>query len=171
MRNRNVQVASVILGGVCVLYGLFVLTDRAFAEKPTADKAAVDMAPLAFLAGSWHGEMWGGMFHAYYSTPDGGKVLSHSRLMKDGKVAFYEFEVFEGVDGKTQLTPHPGGKPAASFHLVKREGKTATFENPKKDFPTRIVYERVGDDALHITLSDPYGKSDKTEAFKLKRSS
>ncbi len=50
----------------------------------------------------------GGTFTSYYSTPEGGKILSHSKLVAGGAIKFYEFEVFEVRDGKvtyTQLVP------------------------------------------------------------------
>ena len=119
--------------------------------------------------------MWGGQFEAFYSSPEGGKILSFSELKQGGKSVYFEFERFEtkgaGKGRGIVLTPHPKGKAAASFELVTldRKAKRAVFENPKKDYPTRIVYHRVAGDRLEITLSDPHGKSGKTETFKLKR--
>jgi hypothetical protein len=126
---------------------------------------------LDFLAGEWRGEMWGGTFEAYYSTPEGGKVLSHSRLIREEKVVFYEFEVFEDASGGVMLQPYPGGKRAVGFPVSEVDdiNRKAIFENPDKDYPTRIVYHRVAEDRLVITLSDPHGGSDKTEVFDLER--
>jgi hypothetical protein len=126
---------------------------------------------MSWLAGSWSGEMWGGTFNAYYSTPEGGKIISHSQLVKGEKVAFYEFEVFEARDLVVHLQPFPAGKGAVGFQLQSSdpEERKAIFENPDKDFPTRIVYHRVSDNGLEITLSDPHGGSDKVERFALKR--
>ena len=54
---------------------------------------------------------------------------------------------------------------------ARRDGvaQQAVFENPAKDWPTRIVYHRAGPDRLVITLSDPHGTSDKVETFDLGR--
>ena len=69
------------------------------------------------------------------------------------------------------FTPFPGGKPATSLKLVDIDvaGHRFVFENPDKDYPTRIVYQRVSGDNLVITLSDPHGGSDKVEKFDLRR--
>lgn len=136
---------------------------------PSARAAAI--ADLHFLAGEWRGPMWGGVFEAYYTTPEGGRVLSHSRLLRGEKVAFHEFEVFHTVDGVPTLQPYPGGKPATALRLTKVEAeeRRATFENPDKDYPTRIVYHRVADDRLVITLDDPHGGGEKREVFDLRR--
>ena len=31
------------------------------------------IAQMDWLAGEWSGDMWGGRFHAYYTTPEGGR--------------------------------------------------------------------------------------------------
>jgi len=132
---------------------------------------AEQLASMGWLAGEWSGEMWGGRYVAYYSTPEGGKILSHSRLLKGAEVAFHEFEVFEAREGGVHLAPYPGGRPADGFALAELdpEARRAVFENPDKDFPTRIVYERPAEGELRVTLSDPHGGSDKREVFELSR--
>lgn len=136
-----------------------------------AKKQVASVKGLAFLAGTWKGDIWGGKFTAYYTTPEGGKVLSYSELRRGDKLAFHEFEKFDVRDGKVTFAPFPGGKPAKKLHLMSLDAKAkkATFENPKKDFPTRIVYHRVSDTRLVITLSDPHNKSEKKEVFDLTR--
>jgi hypothetical protein len=138
-------------------------------SEPAAPAAAI--SGMGWLAGAWEGPMWGGTFSTYYCTPDGGKIMSYSRLLKGGAVSFHEFEVFE-VDGDGVIfRPFPGGKPATPLRLMAcdKDARKATFENPDKDFPTRIVYHRAADDRLVITLSDPHHSSDKVEVFDLKR--
>lgn len=130
-----------------------------------------DLAGLSWLAGTWRGAMWGGEFVAHYSTPAGGRVLSHSELLQNGNTAFYEFEVFWVKDGAVRLAPHPGGKPAGGFVLSTLDAgaQKAVFENLEKDFPTRVTYHRTSGDSLVITLDDPTGASDKVEVFNLAR--
>jgi len=137
-------------------------------DEPSPDD---QIAKMAWLAGDWEGPMWGGIFHAYYCTPEGGKIISYNTLRKDGKIDFYEFEVFEIESGKVMFRPFPRGTPATPLTLVKSDvrARQATFENPDKDFPTRITYHRKSDDRLVITLSDPHNNSDKVQIFDLKR--
>lgn len=129
------------------------------------------LAEMGWLAGTWSGDMWGGRFEAHYSTPEGGRILSHSRLFVEGAERYYEFEVFEPGAELVRLTPYPRGKAADGFTLSEHDpvARKAVFENPEKDYPTRIVYQRVADDELVITLSDPHGGSEKTEVFDLRR--
>lgn len=124
---------------------------------------------MAFLTGHWKGPMGDKEFHAYYTTPEGGKVMSFSQLMSGDTVAFHEFEVFEPQGDTVVFRPFPGGRPATLLTLTALVKNKATFENPDKDFPTRIEYSRIEKDRLVITLSDPHGKSDKIQKFDLKR--
>jgi hypothetical protein len=132
-----------------------------------ADKEPAKIDSLAWLAGRWSGPMWGGEFVAAYNAPAGGTLLSFSELRKDGKAAFYEFEVFEARAEGLVLTPYPGGQKKETFRLTSSEASKAVFENPAKDFPTRIEYHRAAEDRLVITLSG--GAGGKTETFDLKR--
>ncbi len=135
-----------------------------FAEKP-----AGRIDSLAWLAGRWSGATWGGEFVATYNAPAGGKLLGFSELMKGGRAVFYEFEVFLATEEGLALTPYPAGQKKETFKLASSEAEKAVFENPKKDYPTRIEYHRAAKDRLVITLSDPHGASGKVETFDLKR--
>ncbi len=147
-------------------------------EAPEATETTVLTKPASsvldqmyWLAGNWSGDMWGGRFVAHYTTPEGGMIISHSRLLVDGQVNFYEFEVFEPEGDGVHFQPFPGGEPADGLSLTSHDvmARRAVFENKDKDFPTRIVFERVADNHLVITLSDPHGGSDEVETFNLFR--
>ena len=151
---------------------LALLVGSAVVAEEKSDEAAAGrktVQAMSWIAGDWSGPMWGGTFHAHYASPEGGRLLSESELVKAGRVGHYEFESFRARGEKVELTPFPGGKRAATFTLTEhdREARRATFENPKNDFPSRIVYHRVADDRLVITLSAPHHGSDKEEVFDL----
>lgn len=166
----QLSASALVLATALSAFALTVADDEAKGPAQ-GDAAKSPLAKMDWLAGSWSGEMWGGVFNAHYSTPAGGKILSHSRLMNGEKEAFYEFELFELRDDVVYLQPFPGGEKAGGFDLQSLDVKArkAVFENPDKDFPTRIVYQRASDDVLEITLSDPHGGSEKVETFVLKR--
>jgi len=159
-----VQAADVIFFGMkrFPLLLALLLPLPAVAKDPPAK-----IDSLSWLAGKWSGAMWGGEFVATYNAPAGGKLLSFSELRKQGKAVFYEFEVFEATESGLVFTPYPGGQRKETFKLTASEGSKAVFENPDKDFPTRIEYHRSEKDRLVITLSG--GDGGKTETFDLKR--
>lgn len=49
------------------------------------------------------------------------------------------------------------------------KARRAIFENPDKDYSTRIVYERVGEKQLIIPVTDPNGGSEMVERLELSR--
>ncbi|MHC5110986.1 MAG: DUF6265 family protein [Planctomycetota bacterium] len=170
MSNRRSQALAMILVTALVLVGSHAIRGESAGDSGSLD-ARNSMSALNWLAGNWSGSMWGGEFVAYYSTSEGGRVIGQSALIKEGQEVFYEFEVFSIKGDKVVLSPFPRGvrkvELVATDHDV--NARRIVFENPEKDYPTRIVYYRKADDNLVITLSDPHGKSEKQEVFDLKR--
>ncbi len=150
--------------------GLFWLQSGQEEATPAQQPVLTEENPIEqmdWMAGTWKGPMWGGVFEAHYGTPTDGRVLGHSRLWRDEKESYFEFEVFEVRDGVAHVQPYPGGKRATGLRLTEHTETKAVFENPDKDYPTRMVYERVGADRLTITLTDPHGGTPKRESFEL----
>lgn len=137
------------------IYGLF--TAVAFAADP--------LAALGFLSGRWTD----GAFTAVYSAPAAGAVLSYSEARNDGAVVFYEFERFAVEADVVVYRPYPGGKPATELRLTSAEADHAVFENPDKDWPTRIDFRRSGA-SLVITLDDPHDGDARIQRLELKAS-
>lgn len=148
-----------------------ILLAPAFTDAAEPTNAVQQLASMEWLAGSWVGRVGDGAFHAHYSTPEGGRIISHCKRSEDGRTRFYEFEVFEVRRGRVVFSPYPGGRGTAPLSLTECEAGRAVFENPIKDFPTRISYRRVSEDRLVITLSDPHGKTGADQVFDLQRCS
>jgi hypothetical protein len=119
--------------------------------------APMSIRDLAWLEGTWRGQIGDRMFEARYTGTDGGQVLSASKYIKGGNAACFEFERFEEQGDSLILTPFPEGKSSVSFRLAELDPKArrAVFENPDHDFPTRISYQRVARDRLTILVSGP----------------
>ncbi|MFQ5494856.1 MAG: hypothetical protein ACE5EX_05705 [Phycisphaerae bacterium] len=89
-------------------------------------------------------------------------------MFRSGELAFYEFEV---VVGRVLFHPFPRGKKATTMTLVTcdPQARRMAFENPKKDFPTRIEYHRPAADRLVITPTDPHYAGDRKQRFEFTR--
>lgn len=135
------------------------------------DRPEAIITSLDWMSGTWSGDMWGGEFVTTYMHPTGGKLLSYSQLLQDGEQAFYEFEVFSFDESGVHMRPFPRGGEVVGFTMTEYDalGRSITFENATKDFPTRVVYRRTGNDQLEILLTDPHTPSDKSEHFLLTR--
>lgn len=100
---------------------------------------------------TFHGESY---FVIGKDTVFGEKV----ELMQRGKDFIFEARVAKQNDEK----PVP-------FKLTKSSENELVWENPKHDFPNKIVYQRVGNDSL---VAEIFGTKDgkaKSEVFKMKK--
>lgn len=166
---RSFPPSSSVIAALAAL-GLTALAlgARAPGARAGEPSAIASVASLSFLEGSWRAK--DGSFETIYSSPRGGQILSVSKsFAKGGRVEFFEFERFEAQGDTVVLLPYPMGKRAETCPLVALEGRKATFENAKKDFPRRLVYERTGDATLRIALEGTEDGKPAQMVFELER--
>lgn len=127
------------------------LATAAFAADPPAPPSAPSadamVQQLSWLAGHWRGASDSGTYEAWYSTPEGGVILSQSKEYSGGKLIFWAFERFSVENGVVTVLPYVEGEPSVSFGLVELDPdeKRAVFENKRNKWPTRLTYYRVQD--------------------------
>jgi hypothetical protein len=136
---------------------LVLLLSSSASPLPRIPAVMPRVTDLAWLEGTWRGQIGGRDFEARYSGADGGQVLSASKYTENGKAAGFEFERFEEQGDSLVLTPFPEGKASVTFRLAELDpkGRRAVFENLAHDFPTRLSYQRVANDRLTILVSGP----------------
>src|SRR5687767_7672203 len=106
------------------------------------------VSDLAWMAGSWRCEIWGGTFEERWSEPAGGTMIGAGRHIAEGKTKFMEFLSIEAdKDGKLVMwillgSPSKGPKNAVPFALASSKPGEAVFENTENDFPSKITYKR-----------------------------
>lgn len=123
-----------------------------------AAPADAKLEDLSFIVGSWSCPQAGGTFEEHWMPPSGGSIQGVGKLHKDGKTLFMEFlSIEKGEKGLvmwiTLGSPASGPQRRAAFALPKLQGKEATFEDPKNDFPSKIVYKANADGTLHCRLT------------------
>jgi hypothetical protein len=139
---------------------------------PTPAKAAI--ADLAWLAGAWVGtRSSGSSIEERWSPPLGGAMLAVSRTVNTGgrMVAFEYLRIVER-DGGLVYIAQPGGAKGTEFvlseFLTAESGeKRAVFENPRHDYPKRIVYELSAEGGLSATIG--FSKGGTPRRFEFKR--
>ena len=115
------------------------------------------IADFGWLSGAWVSETKDGWTEELWTSPRGGMLLGTNRSGKGAKATGYEYMRIEAdANGRISFWGSPGGKPAVPFALVSSGPREAVFENPKHDYPTRIVYRRQGR-VLSATVSGPGG--------------
>lgn len=153
------------------LISVMIVVTAALASATGPQKAKIQ--DLAFMSGAWTCDMWGGKFEEYWTPPAGGAMQGCGRHLSDGKTGFMEFMSIEGTaDGLVMYmmlgAPSKGEKKPVPFKLTSFDGKTALFENPKNDFPSKIAYVKNGTGMSCWIEGMQNGKKSK-EDFKFKR--
>ena len=118
-----------------------------------AASPAATVDDLAWLAGQWSREESERWTEESWTAPRGGVMLGHSRSGRGDSLRDFEFlRVQAGTDGIPAYIAQPGGGAPVAFRLVRRDGRSATFENASHDYPQRIQYARDGE-TLTATIS------------------
>lgn len=113
---------------------------------PAPAKATI--ADIGWLAGDWAGTRpeTGSSVEERWSPPKGGAMLATSRSVNtSGKMFAFEYLRIVEREGGLVYIAQPGGKAATEFVLTELGARRAVFENPRHDYPKRIVYEFVGE--------------------------
>lgn len=127
---------------------------------------------LSGLQGAWmmegkekiYGERW-------VKLPgDSLRGLGYSIKQKD--TSFLEEVILTRKDGKWTYTPKTigqGNGNPVTFTLTVSKQREYVFENPKHDFPKRIIYRFVGRDSIHASIDDGTGSADARMDFYYRR--
>jgi len=100
-----------------------------------------------FMTGSWRStQADGSISEEHWTSAEGGVMIGMGRTVgKEGRLKSFEFLRIVLRDGRLELVPMPGGKPATTvFPLATVSSSRAVFENPAHDFPQRIIYWKNG---------------------------
>jgi hypothetical protein len=133
---------------------------------PTPAKAAI--GDLAWLAGAWVGtRSTGSSNEERWTPPLGGTMLAVSRSVNtSGKMFAFEYlRIVERDDGLVYIA-QPGGKTPTEFVLTELTKTRAVFDNPRHDYPKRIVYELSAEGSLSATVGFMKGGTPRRFDFK-----
>ncbi len=133
---------------------------------PTPVKAAI--GDMAWLAGAWFGtRSTGSTNEEHWSPPLGGAMLAVSRSVNtSGKMFAFEYLRIVERDGGLVYIAQPGGAKGTEFVLTEITPTRAVFENPRHDYPNRIVYELSAEGDLSATIGQTKGGTPRRFEFK-----
>lgn len=135
---------------------------------PAPANATID--DLAWLAGAWVGTRGAEgktSIEERWSRPLGGAMLATSRTVSRGKMSGFEYLRIIERDGGLIYIPQPNGGSPTEFVLTELVNKRAVFENPRHDYPKRIMYELTAEGGLSATIG--YSKGGTPRRFEFKR--
>ncbi len=130
-----------------------VPNDRFDATKAAATTSTLlrpdpgNLAGLEWLSGSWVGKAGDGTtLEEHWTTPVGGGMFGVGRGQRAGLTTSFEYARIEARrDGSVVYVASPRGGTPTEFERAAGDPSEIVFENPKHDFPRRIVYRREGD--------------------------
>lgn len=117
----------------------------------TSKSPAAILNDMAWLAGHWRGEAFGGITEEVWTPPLGGSMMCSFKLVSDGKVKFYELVTLTEEAGTLMLRlKHFHGDlkgweekdKTIDFPLVKVEGNRVYFDG--------MTFERKSDGDMNV---------------------
>lgn len=120
---------------------------------------------LAWLAGTWTRNEGDVFQEEAWSAPRGDAMFGIGRVVRGGRTVFFEYLRIESRTDGVFYVASPRGSGATDFRLVENTEARAVFENPRHDFPQRIIYWRDGDALRARTEGVRGGKQAKEDFF------
>ena len=125
---------------------------------------------IAWIAGTWHGEAFGGITEEIWSEPSGGSMMATFKLIVDGKVQFYEIEVIRELEDSLIL----------QLKHFDSDLKGWETKNETVDFPlieiteTKVVFEgmtfeKVSSNEMNVYVDINEGETIQTVKFNYKK--
>ena len=117
----------------------------------TAGSPKADLSVVAWIAGHWQGEAFGGVAEEIWTPPLGDSMMAAFKLVVNGQVKFYELEtILEQGDSLVLKLKHFSSKlhgweekeETVDFKLVKITDDRAYFDG--------MTFENVSDDEMNV---------------------
>jgi len=124
--------------------------------QTTAEAAPPSLDALSWLAGCWEGKVNLREFREEWLPLRGDIMVGVSQTAMQGKTQDYEFLRLEPRADGIYYVALPSGKGEEAFRLtgMQRDGtdEIFTFQNPRDEFPQRIVYRRGSEGWLYAQV-------------------
>ncbi|MEZ4796510.1 MAG: DUF6265 family protein [Flavobacteriaceae bacterium] len=125
---------------------------------------------IAWIAGTWKGEAFGGITEEIWSEPSGGSMMATFKLVVDGKVSFYEIEIIREVENSlilqlkhfnNDLKGWETKDETIDFPLIEITPNKITFEG--------MIFEKVNDKEMNIYVDIENKEKKETVKFQYKK--
>jgi hypothetical protein len=121
------------------------------------------------LTGCWENNTASKQRDEIWSKPKGGMMLGIGRVVVNGKTTEYEFMRIHQENDGLYFTAQDTQQAQTSFKLMSLRGNVATFENPKHDFPQRIIYDLNTGKALKARIEGTIEGKQQSVDFSFRR--
>lgn len=127
---------------------------------------------LTWLLGEWKNTTTESDFTEKWTQKTDSSYTGKSYVLVGKDTVFNENVVLEqrndslfyNVSVKNEVTSE-----TISFYMTKSDNKQLIFENPKHDFPTKIVYNKISKDSIFAEIFGKQDGKEVKEVFPMKR--
>jgi hypothetical protein len=138
--------------------------------KLEGDSPPASITEVAWIAGHWEGEAFGGAAEEVWLGPVDGSMVGLFRLSGKGKVSLYEMLTIREVGGTLRLELKHFGKDLVGWE---EKGETVAFPlvsvEPGEVRFDEMTYRRVGQDGLEVWFTQGEGEKKTEHVFRGRR--
>jgi len=152
------------------LYGFLILWIVSCKKQERTEHTSREYLQLkraSWLLGNWGNNSNEALFKETWHQKNDSTYFAESIVIIENDTVFYEkvnlVETNDSLIYIVSVKNQNKEKPVA-FVMTKSSKNELTFENPKHDFPTKIVYTKITNDSLVATI---YGKKEGKETSEL----
>lgn len=129
-------------------------TEHTYKLENADSRPAASLQDVSWLAGSWSGEAFGDTFEEVWNPPSAGSMIGMFKLLKEGRVAFYELVLLVEEEGSLSLkvkhfnddfTAWEDKEEYVDFKLVKVEKDAVHFSG--------LSFHRINENEIHGYLA------------------
>lgn len=125
---------------------------------------------LGWLKGCWTSDGKERQTSEHWLKPGGQTVLGISQTIANGKTVEFEFmRIQQEENGDIFFIALPSGQKETRFKLIRTGTREAVFENPKHDFPQRVIYRSEHEGVLLGRIEGISKGQEKAADFPMKR--
>jgi len=112
------------------------------------------LADISWMSGHWQTAPGGKrQIEEHWTQAAGASMVGMGRTVAGEKTVEFEYLRIEQRADGIYYVAHPKAQcPGTDFKLTRASATEAVFENPRHDFPKRIIYRKTGDNTLTTTV-------------------
>lgn len=156
-----------------ILLSVLALTSIAWKKEAANEKLEKQFTQLEkanWLLGRWENNSPQGNLSEIWKKENDSTLFGESYFVIKKDTVFAESVSLEERNGKVSYVvtvPDQNEEKPVAFELTSAEANSLIFENPKHDFPNKIIYNKVGTDSLVAEIRGMKDGKEKNEFFRM----
>lgn len=154
-----------------------IITGACLAMLSCKKEINPELAKAGWIKGKWENKVTGGRFTETWTQENDSVFKGESFFIEEKEdksvdttfAEYIDLAVINGVLTYTVSVKNQNGEKPVPFRLTSATEKQLVFENPKHDFPDKIVYTKINNDSIVAEISGLQNGRDAHEVFPLKR--